>query len=379
MPDVTLYSFLGNHYEIGVQQGKAVKGLIHDALKGAPDLEAVKHMKPRLLPTSLFLALAKRRATKLLRTDVLEFYPKQVQRLKGIAKGAGIDMPTAFLMQSMEILIGKPSFIIPACTSIGFSPEKTSTNETVVAKNFDYVTSLAPYNLTCKTEPEGRFRTLGCSMAPLPGMLDGMNEHGLTVTYNLAHTTDEPKCHAPLSMALQEMLETCRTTEEAVKYITQARRGGHDALLLLADAEGDIRTVEITSNHAATRKMIENLIINTNHYLTKEMQQYEIPHKAVYYDKVQKKPLGIRVHESSERRLERAQELLKGKTKIDEKNIITILQDHGTNNKPSRLTICNHGEYGRTLRSNIFYPNRKTIKVLYGNPCRKDYDEFRLE
>ena len=49
-------------------------------------------------------------------------------------------------------------------------------------------------------------RAMGCTMAPLPGILDGMNEHGLTVTYNVGTTTDEPDVHAPLSMALQESL-----------------------------------------------------------------------------------------------------------------------------------------------------------------------------
>jgi predicted choloylglycine hydrolase len=95
-------------------------------------------------------------------------------------------------------------------------------------------------------------------MAPLAGVLDGMNGYGLTVTYNLAYTLDEPKCYAPLSMALQEMLETCKNTDEAAKFIVETKRGGHDAVLTLADARGDIKTVEITSNHSrrATRQVV---------------------------------------------------------------------------------------------------------------------------
>jgi len=124
-------------------------------------------------------------------------------------------------------------------------------------------------------------------MAPLPGMIDGMNEHGLTVTYNLAFSTEEPVCHAPLSLALQEMLETCKNTEEAVKFIANAKHAGN-GLLMLGDAEGDVRTVEISHNHAATRKPIESQIINTNHYLTEEMQKYEVPRNAVFSEKALK-------------------------------------------------------------------------------------------
>lgn len=379
MSDLRLHSFSGSHREIGFQQGQAVRETIQQALEQIPEFELIKLMKPRLLPTSFFLALAKRRATKLLRKDIYEFYPRQALRLEGIAEGAEIDMKTAFFLQSMELLIGKPSFHVPACTSLWFSSQRASSKEPIVAKNFDYLNLLAPGNLTCKTEATERYRTLGCTMAPLPGMLDGMNEHGLTVTYNLAVSTDQPKCHAPLSMALQEMLETCKDTEEAVKFITQAKQGGHDALLLVADAEGNARTVEITSVHSATSEPIDGQLINTNHFHTKEMQRYEIPHNAVYSGKVPEGLRGLRIHESSEQRLNRAQELLKGKAKINESKIASTLRDHGKDDTPSMLTICRHDKnYASTLRSMIFYPKTKTMKVLYGNPCQNEYEEFRF-
>ena len=375
MPSIALQTFSGTHYEIGLQQGQAVRGPIHKALKQIPDSEDVQLLKPRLLPTFLFLALAKRRANKLLRNDIFKCYPKQAQRMRGMAEGAGIDIPTILLMQLMEFSKPKESsYRLQACTSLGFSPKRTTTAETIIGKNFDYMNEFAPYHLTCQVEPTERYKTLGCTMGPLPGMVDGMNEYGLTVTYNYASTTDKPECFVPLSLALQEMLETCKNVDEAVRFITQAKQGGHSALLLLADAEYNMKTVEVTPNHAATRGTIDGQIINTNHYHTAEMQQYEIPRNTVYFGNV--RYAGVRVHESSEQRLKRAQELLKGKTKVDGKRIATVLRDHGDDNRPSMLTICRHGIYASTLRSMILYPNRKRIKVLYGNPCQNEYDEF---
>lgn len=375
--DIKLHTFSGSHYDIGVQQGQALRSLIHEALNRIPSFEFMKLMKPRLLPTPIFLALAKRRAAKLLTNDIFQFYPKQAQRLKGITEGSELDLSTLLFVQSMELLIGRPSFQVQACTAFALSPQLTSTKETIVAKNFDYPNDLLPYHLTCRTKPNEGYQTLGCTMAPLPGMLEGMNEHGLTVTYNLAFCTEKPENHAPLSMALQEMLETCKTTDEAVKFISKAKQGGHDALLILADAEDNSKAVEITPNHSAIREMTDGKIVNANHFLTADMQQYEIPHGAVYFGKtVSKELIGVRIHESSEQRLRRAQELLKGKGKINEDKIATILRDHGEDNKPSRLTICRHDKYASTLRSMIFYPKRKAIKVLYGNPCQNEYVEF---
>ena len=377
MSTIDLETFSGSHYEIGIQQGKATRELLHQALKQVPNFIEMKIMKPRLIPMPLFLLLAKRRATKTLENDIFQCYPKQAERLKGIAEGAGIDMPWMFLAQSMELLVnvGPSSYRIPACTSLGFNPQRTITSETIIAKNFDYPNHFSFLHLTCNTKPTGDYQTLGCTMAPLPGMIDGINEHGLTITYNLAFSTDEAKHFAPLSIVLQEMLETCKSTDEAVKFLTNAKRAG-SGLLMIADAEYNIKAVEISHNYASIRNLIDDQTINTNHYQTSEMQEHEIPHNAVLSGKVPRDWLGKRVHESSEQRLKRAQELLNSKDKMDENEIVTILRDHGQNNNPSNLTICQHGAYISTLRSVIFYPNRKTIKVLYGNPCQNEYVQF---
>jgi predicted choloylglycine hydrolase len=271
-------TFSGSHSEIGVQQGEAVRGLLSQLMQVLPELDAFRRMKPKLLPTSLFLSLAKRRAADLLEEDIAQIYPSQAERMRGISEGCGMDLPMLMLLQSMEMLIGKiteANYRLGACTCLGFEAKRTTAGEPIVAKNFDYLNELAPFHLACRTKPSGRFGTMGCTMAPLPGMLDGMNEHGLTVTYNLGYTTDEPEAHAPLSMALQEMLETCRTTGEAVDFITRARQGGHDALLMIADAEGDVRAVELTPRRSSTRIPSGGLIVNTNHYHTEELQRYD--------------------------------------------------------------------------------------------------------
>jgi predicted choloylglycine hydrolase len=377
---IALQTFSGSHYEIGVQQGKAVQQLLNDALKKLLNIKFVKQMKPRLLPSFLFLTLAKHSAEKLLKKDIYQQYPKQAQRLKGIADGAEVSISTILLLQSLELLITlrESSYQVQTCTTIGFSPKRTKSEETIIAKNFDYLNEIAPYHLTCQTRPEDRYQTLGCTLAAFPGMIDGMNEHGLTVTHNTAFTTDKPKHFTPLSIVLQEMLETCENTDEAVKFLTHAKRATN-ALLTLGDPFGNIKGVEISSNHCSIRDIKDNQIINTNHYHTAEMQEYEIPHNAVFSSEISKSLDGIRVHESSEQRLKRIEDLLINKAKIDENDAIAILSDHGEDNKPSMFTICSHGEITSTLRSTIFYPNRKTIKVLYGHPCQNKYTKFKFK
>ena len=207
-----------------------------------------------------------------------------------------------------------------------------------------------------------------------------MNEHGLTVTYNLAYSTDKPRCYVPLSMVLQEMLETCRNTDEAVKFLVNAKQGGHDALLMLADADDNIKTVEITALHNSVREPADGQIFNTNHFQTEEMQRYEIPHNAVYHGNVPGELAGQRIFESSDQRLQRAETLVKRNLKITEKMLARLMRDHGENGVPSRLSICRHDPlFASTIRSMIFYPQRRTFKVLYGNPCQSKYSEHGFQ
>jgi hypothetical protein len=156
--NVRSYTFTGSHHEVGVQQGQAGRQQIREVLEKIPNYDFVRLMKPRLLPTSLFMALAKRRAERLLKDDVFEYYPKQAQRLNGIAEGAGMNLSTILFLQGMELLIGKPSYRLEACSTLAFGPNRTTTEETIVGKNFDYLSVLEPYQLTCETRAERGLR-----------------------------------------------------------------------------------------------------------------------------------------------------------------------------------------------------------------------------
>lgn len=374
---VKLESFSGTHHEIGVQQGTAVRELLHQTIRQFSNFPELKIAKPRFIPMSLFLPLAKRQAIKNLKHDIPAYYPKQAERMKGIAEGADLDLSWIYFSQAMELLVdfGASMVRVPACTSLGFTPERTTTNETIIGKNFDFPNHFLPLNLNLQAKPNEGYQTLGCTMAPLPGIIDGMNEYGLIVTHNTAFTTEKPTNFVPNTIVIQEMLETCKNTHEAIEFLTEAKHAGN-ALLMIGDAEGDIRSMEVSHNHAAIRKSIEGQIINTNHYHTEEMQKYEIPHNAVFTEKTGTEWAGKRLHQSSEERLKRAQEMLNSCDKITENMIMSVLRDHGKENHPSNLTVCQHGTYNSTLRSVIFYPNTKIMKVLYGNSCQNKYVDF---
>jgi hypothetical protein len=356
------FVFSGSDYEIGFQQGQSNREAIQKALEAIFNLDLVKQSKPKLVPKSLFVMLAKRRADKMLRKDLFRLYPKQAERIRGIADGAAVDIPSLLFVQMLEI-------VLCSCTSIGFLPKATSTGETILAKNFDYLNFSEPYSLVCETQPSNAYKTLCCRMVPLSGALDAMNEHGLAMTYNLARSVDEPECNVPTSVILQEMLETCKNTQEAIDFLNKAKTGGHDGIVTLADSKGNLETVELSCRHLKVREPEGDFVVNTNHYQTADMKSVEIP--AVKAQKVQ----GYR---TSSVRFVRAKELLRNKRNIGEELIKTVLRDHGLDSKPSDNTICMHSEKSGTTRSIVMYPNRRLIKVLFGHPCKNEYQEIRF-
>jgi hypothetical protein len=252
--------------------------------------------------------------------------------------------------------------VIGGCTSLGFLPKVTSTSETILAKNFDYANFTEPYSFVCETQPKKGYKTLCCRFVSLSGALDGMNEHGLAVTYNLARSLDQPVINVPTSVVLQEMLENCRNAQEGVDFLSKSKTGGHDGIITLADATDNIKIVEFSRQHMKVREPESDLAINTNHYQTPEMKSVEV----------------VPVYPNSPPRFERAKDLLENKRDIDEKLIRAILRDHGAQNVPSDRTICVHGDWFGTQRSMIMYPKKRLMKVLFGYPCENEYQEIKF-
>ncbi len=359
---VKSFVFSGSDYEIGFQQGQSNRERIQKALEAVFNSELIKQSKPKFLPKSLFVILAKRRADKLLRKDLFSLYPKQAERIRGIAGGAEVDVSSLLFIQMLELVIG-------GCTSLGFLPKATSTGEIILAKNFDYVNFAEPYSLICETKPNKRYKTLCCRLVPLSGALDAMNEHGLAMTYNLALSADKPEINVPTSVILQEMLETCKNTQEGVDFLTKAKTGGHDALITLADASDSIETVEFSRQHMRVRELQSDVIINTNHYQTEEMKSIEL---------LSTESKHAEEYNSSISRFKRAEGLLRNRRSVDEEMIKKVLRDHGQEGIPSRNTICRHSKEGGTVRSMIMYPKKRFTKVLIGHPCKNDYQEIKF-
>jgi hypothetical protein len=383
-PSVIDFVSQGSPGEMGLAQGIAMKDRLHAArdhmLRKA---EAFRLQQPRWMPFRGYRWMAEKKVSSLMGGVLERDFPRMRERLEGIAKGAGLKPQSILLFNAMEPLlasVGGCTACPGACSSVAVRGRRTRTGEPIIARNFDYLPLVQPYYTIRKSHPSGRMRSIEFTTAPLTGAIDGMNEAGLCITYDYAFTTDTPeKFSGPISMLVCEALEQCSTVAEAAEWMAaQPRWGG--ALLMLADATGDIASLELSSTRSHLRRPApgEDAISHSNLLTGDHMREIQAPLEAVFTDRAPTPLRGERLHESAERRDKRLAELLARTEVFGEEELATMMGDHGEDGVPGKYTPCVHSDYWNTTASLQFFPASRRMKVAYEPACCARFSEMTV-
>jgi len=374
---VELFSFEGTHRKLGRTQGEKLRELIarsKDTLKESVEFEL---LKPEWMPADIFIKMGEILSMVKYAPHMRNNYPEQYRRLLGIARGARVPAGFVMLLSSFEIELNKVDFQLGGCSGAGISGARSASGEPVIIKNFDYPEHFIDFHVTRLDAPKGRAKVLNVSSAPLAGSHEGVNEFGLSIAYNYGYGQDSSPHKVAITTVVQEALETCKYTGEAVDLIANSKRCG-GAILMICDAGADLRVLELSNANSAVRFPEDGLLLMTNHYLDEKMAAIDVPPDAYYTQKTVPLLRGCRCRESSESRYARLEELLGGKDTISERDLVAAFSDHGPGGNPSDNTVCRHSDYFTTTCSVMIYPARCAMKVMYGNPCSLEYDEFSI-
>jgi hypothetical protein len=318
---------------------------------------------------------------RLMSTDLVRLYPEHLERMIGIAEGGDVPVHRLFVGPMVELTLNRATYTAPppaACTALAVTRGRSATGEAIIAKNFDYPPASNALHLTRLSRPRGpgRVASLEVTKAPLTGSHDGVNEHGLAVAYNYGHFRGRSRARVSISVLVQDLLETCRTVGEAIAALRGRPRSG-GALLMLADAEGDIASVELAPDITIVRR--GEALVHANHALTEEMAERDVPRDAVLPRWIWPAELrGKRVHESSERRQKRAELLLDCLGAARAEELSGILADHGDTGRGDDHTLCRHGPYHSTTCSVVLFPRQRAMRVLVGSPCASRFTDLSL-
>lgn len=374
----------GDPREMGFVQGQALRVKIDATRRCLRDLDAFRLVQPWWLPYPGFLALAERKAGRVLVPALECLDPGMLARLRGIAEGAGTSLGALCLLNSLEALLstvqGRTEPVpLVACSAVAIRGSRSSTGEPMIARNFDYLPLVQPYYTMRESRPRGGFRSLDFLVAPQAGTLDGVNEKGLCITFNYAFASDPGQPGPLISMAIADALSACGTVAEAIEHIRGQPRWGA-GMLMLADASGDVACLELTNTRAGVRRPAagEDHLVFTNVCHCAETREVQVPDDHVFSQRVpgplRGKPV-LRPHADRARRIE---QLVTAKTKLTSDDLAAIMADHGPGGTPDASSPCVHTDYWGTTACAQWFPVSRRVRISFTTACSADYVELEL-
>lgn len=374
----------GSHREMGLAQGDSQRLKILAARTALEELESFRLEQPWWLPFRAFRRVAEWRAERILASPLGKQYPQSSSRLLAIAEGVGVRPGTIYLLNAIEALLSavRGHVIVPppgACSAVAVRGSRSSTGEPIIAKNFDYLPLVQRFYVLRESRPDSGFRSIEFTVAPLAGTVDGINERGLCICNNYAFTVDTAAPTATISMVIAETLDRCGTVTEAADWIAAQPRWGA-GLLMLADASGDIASLELSSTRCQVRRPVngEDILFHTNAFSCPETRAVQVPWEAVFTEHAPASLRGTRLHESAEVRDCRLAELLRHSAPLGPDELAAIMADHGPDGVPNDNTLCVHSDYWNTTASMQFFPRRRSMRVDFTSACQARFHELEL-
>jgi isopenicillin-N N-acyltransferase-like protein len=288
-------------------------------------------------------------------------YPHFVEELRGISEGAGVEFEDVWLLNCYEeVTESQPT----SCTSLAMRDDRTADGHVLLAHNEDWISVDRDHVYLVRAEPDDGPAFIGMSYGALLANI-GFNEVGIGVAINSVYATDV-RVGVPRILFSRAILSATTIGEAIRACVPQQRAGGYNHVL--ADAHGELYSVESSATMHAILYGEEGWLVHTNHYLSPQMQALEQP--GIY--------AGSRV------RLNRARRLLQarmGESKVTIADLQTVLRDHV--NYPN--AICGHQDStepphdrDQTVISLVMDLTERVVWAAPGPPCQGEYAPYRL-
>jgi hypothetical protein len=371
----------GSTYERGLEQGRLMKDDYNATLDTFFTSELWAENKPINLPLGMFKWVIGAAGGAAIRRHIRRHMPEQLERIRGIGEGLG-DRRFVWGVQFLEIIFcaaGK-SLKVPStgCTQIHAQPAATRDKTPLVGRNYDFPNLLQAYQCVRREIPTGKDRlaTTTITHPAHAGTHMGINEAGLVVAANNARIFPGKDFHnsgVPYMLILMEILETCKTTEQAAAFMENFPARANAGFFGMMDKSGDCRLVEFTASRTAVRRPNEKgVLAQTNHYHV--MKDANLPDGTTWNIKGME---GLEFATSTNKRFEWAERMLNesaGDITID--TLKTILGNHKANNGVGDdCTVCAHGISGGTLAGIVADIAKLSLWVADGPPCSNAFNE----
>jgi isopenicillin-N N-acyltransferase-like protein len=189
-----------------------------------------------------------------------------VDEMRGIARGAAVPFERIFLLNS---LLDLSSFRylelaenFAGCSTFAVVAE-AETGKTLLGQTYDMPEFHRDYLTLLRLQPAQGPRQLVCTFAGIVGAC-GLNEAGIGVNINYLSPRDvgQGRLH---SVVVRQTLASPQLADALTPAVVPPRAGG--AHFLIADADGNVLSIETTAQRYEVFYPAGNAIGHTNHYL----------------------------------------------------------------------------------------------------------------
>ncbi|MFZ5451423.1 MAG: C45 family autoproteolytic acyltransferase/hydrolase [Thermodesulfobacteriota bacterium] len=354
-PGFRLIECRGTAYEIGRQYGDAARDNIHKSLELL--LAGLQHGPFRDQADAPTVLAA---AGKYLE-NVRAFDPDGLERIRGLADGAGITFEEAFALNCyVELVINYPH-LAGLCTSFAVTGPATKDGLTILGQNVDWHPETPLDLLHIKHDDGLEFLSLAFFGAPCLNLTSA----GLGNCTNLTICPMGPVTgHIPVTMLIYAAMQK-PSFDQAFEVLEHSARG----LIYhhLADAAGHIAGLESVYDDYAVLEPRGGVLVHANHYETEAYTKEDGAHTYIV-DSFQRAP-----------RLRQLIEQHYGS--LTPELMMTLLADH--DGHPN--SICRHVDpakppelASKSTSSLIMVPAEGKLYLSFGPPCENAYETYTL-
>jgi len=289
-----------------------------------------------------------------------EHCPGITDEIQGFADSLGVGP------EKLQIY-SPPVYRPGSCSQIAIMSSITDDEHVYVGRSYEYHHEMNDFRL-CTVRIKGKVKHLGFTEFLL-ARDDGMNEHGLCVTFTGGGTfkREPTKRGFGFFLVVRALLDNCRSVIEAIRHLEEMPVGGFWNFLM-TDKDNNAALVQFFDGEHAIKRIgpdsSEQCLFSTNHYVLPDMVKYQ----AYAGDWILKN--SKRRYEMIDTRLSRASHVI---GKEDIRAILTKELYDG---------VCGHfyTDYFGTFFSIIYDLTDLDADVCFGAPTHNDWQKpFSLD
>jgi predicted choloylglycine hydrolase len=337
----------GSSYEVGRRQGEILKNQSPGAAKWFASAET----KPERLGFDSF-------------EDLQAFYeehcPGITDEVQGFADSLGAEP------EKLQIYC-PPIYQPGSCSQFAVMSSLTSDKHVLVGRSYEYHHEMNDFRL-CTARISGKVKHIGFTEFLL-ARDDGMNDHGLCVTFAGGGTFKREPTRRGFAffLVIRALLDNCSTVAEAVRHLERTPVSGYWSFLITDKDDNAALAQFFDGEHAIKRigpDSSEQCLFSTNHYVLPDLVKYQ-------------KYAGDWILKNSKRRFELiGTRLSQASPNVSTETIRDLLS------KEIYDGVCGHyySDYFGTLFSVIYDLTDLKAHVCFGAPTHNHWQEpFSLD